>query len=722
MKKYHFITICWTKETKVGKVYHKDGTKEVLPHPAICLAKTVPVNSLEELQVIIQEVSEKENHFLLFGVPKEIPPNEIFVIASKAGKIKNFGEHEGVHENPNGLKVITREKINFLPSAFVLFDHDIYKDTPPRCNFQGRPVRWLAKMAKAAPEFDNAKCLLYGSGSSRVKSGGGFHAVFEMKKPDFTELYREQLRFHFLQKKNYRYEHRIKNGRVFSTIFDPSTLQIARLDFCGKPHAIGLDVAPLKCEILNPKGGKLDPPNRKIKPIEKLGLKIESSKDLGFHAVDYENLKETTKIETQEHGVITFAEYKEKYLGKKLRCQSPFRPESRSWAAMLNVHENNTPFLFDSGTGIKYVIKRKKTELTYLDQVQMREIEYIWYPYIAKGMITTITGPADVGKSSFIMRLVASITTGRPFPGETVRPEIGKVAILNAEDSNEEVIVPRLKAAQADLSKVISEYTTKNENGREVGIYFPEDIEHLERILTGDKEIRVVIIDPLTAFLGKVKENDNKEMRNFYTILGQVARNFDVSIIIVSHFNRKWDSKANDHSIKECLFGSGSNFNASRFYCAFVPDPYKEDGLLFGMLKHNYVKKEDVKTISLSLDSVQIEGVEGDFGIIVYNGEAETDVREITTSMYRKGKDKITTDRVRIGLFLSEAVKDGPRQYDEVARMAEKHFGRSKRWMKERINEFVGENEMNIVKERGKGNKFYIFINTPENRKKIKGG
>lgn len=56
-------------------------------------------------------------------------------------------------------------------------------------------------------------------------------------------------------------------------------------------------------------------------------------------------------------------------------------------------------------------------------------------------------------KSQVTVYLAANITLGRDFPDGEKCPQ-GNVIFLSAEDDPEDTIVPRLKAADADCSKV----------------------------------------------------------------------------------------------------------------------------------------------------------------------------------------------------------------------------------------------------------------------------
>lgn len=54
--------------------------------------------------------------------------------------------------------------------------------------------------------------------------------------------------------------------------------------------------------------------------------------------------------------------------------------------------------------------------LTYLNTIQSREVEWLWYPYIPYGKITIIQGDPGEGKTTFILSVIASLTNNDLMP------------------------------------------------------------------------------------------------------------------------------------------------------------------------------------------------------------------------------------------------------------------------------------------------------------------
>src|SRR5260370_42484966 len=86
-------------------------------------------------------------------------------------------------------------------------------------------------------------------------------------------------------------------------------------------------------------------------------------------------------------------------------------------------------------------------------QLPSRPISWLWPGRLALGKLSMLEGDPDQGKSLVATDLCARITTGRPFPDGC--PSLGprNVIFLDAEDNKNDTILPRLRAAGADMNR-----------------------------------------------------------------------------------------------------------------------------------------------------------------------------------------------------------------------------------------------------------------------------
>ena len=90
-----------------------------------------------------------------------------------------------------------------------------------------------------------------------------------------------------------------------------------------------------------------------------------------------------------------------------------------------------------------------------MSEVELQEVNWLWYPYIPFGKITIIQGDPGEGKTTLALRLAAACSTGQAFPGmETTEPF--NVIYQTAEDGLGDTVKPRLMEAGADQDRVLN--------------------------------------------------------------------------------------------------------------------------------------------------------------------------------------------------------------------------------------------------------------------------
>lgn len=252
-------------------------------------------------------------------------------------------------------------------------------------------------------------------------------------------------------------------------------------------------------------------------------------------------------------------------------------------------------------------------EVKRLSEVRPKPIEWFWPGWIAKGALTIIVGDPGVGKSQCTSDLAARASKGRPFPDETKPPQRRpvNVILLNAEDATESVIAPRLKAAGADPERVFVLDSVKRvrEDGSSTEVEFSlsEDIATLDRLISEIGNVGIVIIDPVSAYLGKVDSHNNSEVRSVLAPLSRLAEKHNVAVVCVSHLNKGGDAKAIYRITGSLAFGA-----AARAVVVVGPNPEDATGKekVFCQAKSNLSKLQPAITFSVEEVHLPIENVQ----------------------------------------------------------------------------------------------------------------
>jgi hypothetical protein len=131
---------------------------------------------------------------------------------------------------------------------------------------------------------------------------------------------------------------------------------------------------------------------------------------------------------------------------------------------------------------------------------------------------------------------------GGDFPCGEGRALPCEVLFLTAEDGLRDTLVPRLMAAEADLTKVHFLTGTKVEGASDddtVMFDITKDIPALRGAFRDNPAIKILIIDPLTAYLGVgTKARENTDVRRVLTPLIKLIEEFGVLLLANNHLNK----------------------------------------------------------------------------------------------------------------------------------------------------------------------------------------
>lgn len=237
------------------------------------------------------------------------------------------------------------------------------------------------------------------------------------------------------------------------------------------------------------------------------------------------------------------------------------------------------------------------------DTIEAQPICWLWPGRIARGKVSLIAGHPGLGKSQLVLNMAATVTTGGCWPADGTRAERGSVVILSAEDDAADTIVPRLKAAGADLSRVhILEAVREIEPDGSVSrrpFNLRLDIARLGALLARIGDVRMVGIDPVTAYLGATDSHKNSEIRALLAPLSDMAVRHDCAVVGISHLSKMGGTDALMR-----IMGSLAFVAAARSAWLVAKDPEDEHRRLFLPLKNNL--GADQSGLAFTIESVSV--------------------------------------------------------------------------------------------------------------------
>src|SRR6202035_164612 len=148
-----------------------------------------------------------------------------------------------------------------------------------------------------------------------------------------------------------------------------------------------------------------------------------------------------------------------------------------------------------------------------------------------------------LGKSQFTTYLASQISTGGNWPSREGKCPQGSVLMLSAEDDIADTIRPRLEAARADIDRV-HVLTAIKEATATKGFNLARDLQQLEKVLTDIGDVKLIIIDPVTAYLGATDSHKTADVRALLAPVSDLAARHAVAIVAISHLNKGGGSEA----------------------------------------------------------------------------------------------------------------------------------------------------------------------------------
>ncbi len=138
---------------------------------------------------------------------------------------------------------------------------------------------------------------------------------------------------------------------------------------------------------------------------------------------------------------------------------------------------------------------------------------------------------------------------------------------MSAEDDPSRTIIPRLRAAGADLSRVHIFESVVVAGGGEALPSLRADMAHIATVADRLGDCRLIVIDPVSAYLGGVDDHRNAEVRGILSPLKKMAERLNAAVVLLSHL-----SKGGSANPQQRVIGSIAYVGACRANFLFVKD------------------------------------------------------------------------------------------------------------------------------------------------------
>lgn len=180
----------------------------------------------------------------------------------------------------------------------------------------------------------------------------------------------------------------------------------------------------------------------------------------------------------------------------------------------------------------------KKLFARSMADVEPEQIDWVWYPYLARGEVSIIEGDPEAGKSYISQMIAARISMGESIPvdpkakyqGGKVK---GSIVYFDFENSAGTVTKKRM--------------TWNGYGGRKLTQFYQEeqpfsidDDEFLERMYADLEKIRptLIVFDTLNSYIGKANTAAGAESQQAFARFVELARRFNCSVLVIRHLTK----------------------------------------------------------------------------------------------------------------------------------------------------------------------------------------
>ena len=254
-------------------------------------------------------------------------------------------------------------------------------------------------------------------------------------------------------------------------------------------------------------------------------------------------------------------------------------------------------------------------DVRFFSDIEVRETNWLWYPYIARGCITILYAAPGTGKTFFTCWLAAKLSNAAPLPRSLPekweKPECGATMFFNAEDPAERTLKPRLLGCNANMKAIVTVENWEDPNFVPYTLTDPRLPMLFESIRPA-----LVIFDPMQSYIGaEVDMHRANQTRPMLAHINALAAKYNFAALIVCHIN-----KMTNQDIGDRIIGSQDIKGAARSVLFLGQHPDGADIKVMFQIKNNLERWGDPLAFKMT-ENGEYAGFEADEAI---------DVRELS--------------------------------------------------------------------------------------------
>ncbi|UPW02868.1 AAA family ATPase [Rhodococcus pyridinivorans] len=262
----------------------------------------------------------------------------------------------------------------------------------------------------------------------------------------------------------------------------------------------------------------------------------------------------------------------------------------------------------------------RRLKVTRGSEVKMQRVTWVMEDWIPAGSLTLLAGREGLGKSTLAAQICAQITRGQ-LEGE-LHGVPRNVLYVHSEDSREITVAPRLKAAGADMSRVlfVDVETSHTDSGT---LILPLDTLALEKVIA-QNQVAFMVLDAATSSMSsELSGKDDRAVRQYLEPLAQLASRQGCVVFGLCHFGKRDGADTG-----KLILGSIAWSQVARSVLSVAKD--EETGnLVVTNTKGNLAPRVRSMEATITTTTITTEDGDTEVGALHWLGETTRDAREL---------------------------------------------------------------------------------------------
>lgn len=176
-------------------------------------------------------------------------------------------------------------------------------------------------------------------------------------------------------------------------------------------------------------------------------------------------------------------------------------------------------------------------ELTAAVDIPAEKIQWIWPGWLPKAKLSILAGAGGCGKTTLAISLAATLSRGGDWPDGSKCEAAGNIVIWSGEDGIADTIIPRLTAADADLTRVHIIEGLRDQRGNRRQFDPAANFSLLDEAAARIDGVSLLIFDPLINLIRGDMHRAN-EVRQGLQMVVDFAEQHCCAVLGISHLSK----------------------------------------------------------------------------------------------------------------------------------------------------------------------------------------